>query len=163
MANSCFNRVSVWSENKTEVAEFVAAITGPHNPIDFNVITPIPDILNNVCEGLHHFEIDGRIEKFRRWYKSGVGADARPLSNPELEELDDLGATDIADWKVKNWGCNWNAYNCDLQHSGNIAVYTFETPWSPPETIIWELREIYPHLVIEAFFDEPLNQAAGYY
>ena len=47
MVNLGFNRISVWGKHTARVAEFVAAVAGPSN---FNVIAPVPGILNNVRE-----------------------------------------------------------------------------------------------------------------
>lgn len=37
------------------------------------------------------------------------------------------------DWRVKYWGCKWNAGDSDINIDGDKAVISFHTPWSPPD------------------------------
>ena len=41
--------------------------------------------------------------------------------------------------------------------------FTFDTAWSPPEPVIFALRNKFPDVGITAFFDEPGMAIAGYY
>ena len=63
MVNLGFNRISVWGKHTARVAEFVAAVAGPSN---FNVIAPVPGILNNVREVRYLFEFNGQAKKYFR-------------------------------------------------------------------------------------------------
>ena len=68
------------------------------------------------------------------------------------------------DWRVQNWGTKWNSYNEVItEEEDDYVIYTFDTAWSPPEPIIFALREKFPDVSISAFFDEPGMQMAGYY
>ena len=44
-----------------------------------------------------------------------------------------------------------------------ILALTFSTAWSPPEGIVEKLREKYPELNFQCFYDEPGCEIAGYY
>ena len=40
---------------------------------------------------------------------------------------------------------------------------SFNTAWSPPEGVITKLREKFPELTFQCFYDEPGCEIAGYY
>ena len=40
---------------------------------------------------------------------------------------------------------------------------SFNTAWSPPEGVVEKLREKFPDLSFQCFFDEPGCEIAGYY
>ena len=39
----------------------------------------------------------------------------------------------------------------------------FQTAWSPPEGVVEKLREKFPELTFQCFYDEPGCEIAGYY
>ena len=44
-----------------------------------------------------------------------------------------------------------------------ILEITFNTAWSPPEGVIAKLREKFPDVTFQCFYDEPGCEIAGYY
>ena len=44
-----------------------------------------------------------------------------------------------------------------------ILAITFNTAWSPPEGVIIKLREKFPDVTFQCFYDEPGCEIAGYY
>lgn len=70
------------------------------------------------------------------------------------------------EWSIENWGTKWdtNPEYIDVEELHDTCVrYTFDTAWSPPQAAIQALREAFPALGIEAFYNEPGMQMAGYY
>ena len=53
-------------------------------------------------------------------------------------------------------------HDIDYEDSEILAL-TFNTAWSPPEGIVEKLREKYPELSFQCFYDEPGMESAGYY
>ena len=81
----------------------------------------------------------------------------------EKEEGDDFRMPKWWDWRVQNWGTKWNSFDCEVTILEDDQVeYTFNTAWSPPEGVIYKLRELYPDVSITAFYDEPGMELAGY-
>ena len=39
----------------------------------------------------------------------------------------------------------------------------FNTAWSPPQGVVEKMREKYPKLTFQCFYDEPGCEIAGYY
>ena len=49
-------------------------------------------------------------------------------------------------WNLSNWGCKWDASQPQLSTDRETElVYTFNTPWSPPEAVMFSLSEQYPN------------------
>ena len=42
-------------------------------------------------------------------------------------------------------------------------AHTFNTAWSPPQGVITKLREKFPDVNFQCFYDEPGCEIAGYY
>ena len=67
-------------------------------------------------------------------------------------------------WCVNNWGTKWDAGDVDIEYNdAEILELEFDTAWSPPEGIMEKLREKYPELSFQCFYDEPGCESAGYY
>ena len=60
------------------------------------------------------------------------------------------------DWCDGNWGTKWNACNVDLHLTKpGLAIYHFDTAWSPPEPVVIALGESFPNLTFHLKFMEP--------
>ena len=67
-------------------------------------------------------------------------------------------------WCIDNWGTKWDVCDKSIEMSDYDSLeITFNTAWSPPEGIVERLREKYPELTFQCFYDEPGMEAAGYY
>ena len=68
------------------------------------------------------------------------------------------------DWRLQNWDTKWEAseieFECD---DSEILTITFDTAWSPPEGVMAKLREKFPDVSFQCFYDEPGCESAGYY
>lgn len=57
------------------------------------------------------------------------------------------GAFSSYDWAIRNWGTKWNSRHFDpVERSAGMMEFRFDTAWSPPEPIFWELSRLYPKL-----------------
>ena len=50
----------------------------------------------------------------------------------------------------------------DVQDYDTLEI-SFNTAWSPPEGVVEKLREKFPELSFQCFYDEPGCEIAGYY
>ena len=155
MPNWCDNRITIMTDTPEEMLTIREFLKEDDNVFSLNAIVPRPEILNRVMAPLRRDE-DGRI-----LLDQGV-----PATDEETTEIEAAGGTDWYTWSVTNWGTKWDtaAQDIDLDEiDENQVVYRFATAWSPPQTAIFALRDHFPDAHIEAFFDEPGVQSAGYY
>lgn len=50
-----------------------------------------------------------------------------------VDNFHNYGCLTWYDWRVKYWGCKWNAGENDITVDGKDAVIKFHTPWSAPD------------------------------
>lgn len=55
-------------------------------------------------------------------------------------------------WCIENWGTKWNASDFIKETLGS---YYFNTAWTPPTQIIYELAARFPNLHVEFRYYEP--------
>ena len=66
-------------------------------------------------------------------------------------------------WRIAHWDTKWDLYDLEWQDSDeDYMTVSFNTAWSPAESICHRLREDYPDLHISWFYDEPGMEFAGY-
>jgi hypothetical protein len=167
MPNWCANRVTVWGEAPGELKRFMEYVANDdYGPFDFQQIIPMPEALVGIVAGSYTDKDGNRVDGYRE-----VDGESVPVSPAEkLELLAKYGATNWYDWCCKNWGTKWNAchaedYEPEIDEwKGEIeqVTYRFDTAWGPPEPICKALREEFPVLTIQWFWDEPEMEAAGY-
>ena len=166
MPNWCSNRIEITGADTRALVEFLASET---SEFDFNKIVPQPKLLDNTVSGSRSFVIDGQSVTLRSWYEPKTGdpkADAkaaRPFTEDELFELNEIGYHNWYDWRLANWGTKWPASYIEAEWDDDYARFEFQTAWSPPEPVIEALRERFEDAHITAFYDEPGMCAAGYY
>lgn len=71
--------------------------------------------------------------------------------------LDKYECFSCYDWNCKFWGCKWDANNDftpDGGYSEGVTEIEFQTPWTPPEGIIYELADKFPDLELTWHADE---------
>ena len=67
-------------------------------------------------------------------------------------------------WCVDNWGTKWEPDMNEIGYEDSeILELTFNTAWSPPQGVVEKMREKYPKLTFQCFYDEPGCEIAGYY
>ncbi len=58
------------------------------------------------------------------------------------------------DWRIKNWGCKWDASNTKCVPAETKLDYTFTTPWSPPSAWLDTVSRKYPALTFYLRFED---------
>jgi hypothetical protein len=85
------------------------------------------------------------------------------VPQPELEEPEDQARAAFPawyEWRLRHWGCKWNAAEGRLEelelHDGERATvcWSFDTPWSPPEAWLATVWEQHPEVRLEMFCEE---------
>lgn len=161
MPNWCANRWTLHSYDEDKLKEVVELMTHERDgkqQVTFTKIRPMPEVLKNTVSGGR--KIDGQY--YTSWAKDDEGND-RPFTKEEREELAKIGHYDWYNWRNEHWGVKWDASESDIGYDGgDLAIIHFDTAWGPPEPIFYALCELYPEVNIEAFYDEPGMQIAGY-
>jgi len=140
MANHCANRIEIQGEAK-DVAVVKKFLQGKDTCFDFNNILPMPEELENTLVPV---------------------PDPETFKNRRLRKL--YGTDNWYGWKILHWGTKWNSFNGEIDDENDEYIfYRFDTAWSPPEPVIFALRNKFPDVGITAFFDEPGMEIAGYY
>ena len=156
MPNWCRNRVDVYSENKTDLQKVLDIFRNKESV--FGQIIPEP----NWMEIPHNGELPKKREM-----KSPNGE----VFTTVTEFADGTQDTRWYDWRLQNWDTKWDAGDVDIEEErwgadGNDELESFQanfnTAWSPPEGICIRLRELFPNVSIQWFYDEPGCQIAGY-
>ena len=149
MPNWCRNRVTVFGTEE-EISK-VEKIFSSKDTV-FGKIIPSPDWANIPNEDgelpkvVEHKQPNGEVSFVTTEFPSGK-QDSRWY-----------------DWNIANWDTKWditNSVQFEYEDSEQIEI-TFNTAWSPPESICHKLREMFPDLSISWFYDEPGMEVAGY-
>jgi len=151
MPNWCYNRITVYGDEKTEAKlKEIEAIFEKSDP--FNQIFPIPDFKNIPNE-------KGELPKLEQ-HKNDKGEIVWETFNFPDGTNDDRWYH----WCVDNWDTKWepDMHDIDYEDSEILAI-TFNTAWSPPEGVMAKLREKFPDVNFQCFYDEPGMGIAGYY
>ena len=154
MPNHCYNRVTLYpagSDTPKAIADIEKIKGFFEDENTFNHIIPEPDWANIP---LMSKDVKGLV--YDRGKVGELPIDGR---FPSTDRQDDRWY----DWRVQNWDTKWDAYDVEVVDDDpeNMEI-TFNTAWSPPESICHALREQYPDVSISWFYDEPGEEIAGY-
>jgi len=172
MPNWCANRVTV-DGDISEVIRFAALVKSEDGsePFCFESVIPIPEELYDVQSPVvivdTEAEVEAWIEEHSRASKEGFFVSGHPITkDTQMRLLMEYNSDNWYDWSCDNWGVKWDARDVEIAESWGDGFgeleYTFDTPWGPPEPVCKVLREKFPDLAIEWFWDEPGMQIAGY-
>ena len=148
MPNWCHNRVTAYGdEDKIKEIEKIFESKTP-----FNDIFPQPDWKNTPNE-------NGELPVLEQ-HKGKDGEVMFETYNFPDGKNDDRWYH----WCIENWGTKWDAdiLGLDVQDYDTLEI-SFNTAWSPPEGVIAKLREKFPELTFQCFYDEPGMEISGYY
>ena len=151
MPNWCYNRVTVYGDSDTtDKLEEIEEIFKSETP--FNEIYPMPDFKTIPNE-------KGELPKLEQ-HKNPDGSILWETYNFPDGKNDDRWYH----WCVDNWDTKWEPEMHEIDYEDDeILALTFNTAWSPPEGVMKKLREQYPELTFQCFYDEPGMEMAGYY
>lgn len=166
MQNPCHNRLTIFADDPDQITNFTAAVAGPDQSLDFEVIAPVPAILDKVIMGLQSADDDrDGLAIGASYFEEALdgSVEERPLTAAEWDEYRQVGYLDDQAWLSAHWGCKRTPTDCDMERGETSAVYFFTTDDTPPKRIVQTLRDQFPTLQIVAFFDEPVMRIGGYY
>ena len=152
MPNWCYNRITVYAndEDSADKLAELKEIFETNQP--FNALLPIPDFKNIPNS-------KGELPK-KEQMKNPDGSILWETYNFPDGKNDDRWYH----WCVDNWGTKWEP---DINEVGyedsEILELVFNTAWSPPQGVVEKMREKYPDLTFQCFYDEPGCAIAGYY
>jgi len=152
MPNWCYNRVRIDADSdQVEQLKEIHDIFENHSD-PFNQILPIPDFKNIPNE-------KGELPKLEQM-KNPDGSILWETYNFPDGKNDDRWYH----WCVDNWDTKWEPDMAGIEYEDSeILAITFNTAWSPPEGVITKLREKFPDVTFQCFYDEPGCEIAGYY
>ena len=151
MPNWCYNRITVYGseESETKLKEIEETFRKAE---PFNEIFPIPDFKTIPSE-------NGELPIVEQKLNPDGSVFYETYNFPDGKNDDRW-----YHWCIDNWGTKWDAGEVDIEMSDYDSLeITFNTAWSPPEGVVEKLREKYPELSFQCFYDEPGMEAAGYY
>ena len=151
MPNWCRNRITVYGNEQTDKIKEVVKIFESETP--FNYIFPQPDWKNTPNE-------NGELPVLEQHKHPETGKIVWETYNFPDGKNDDRWYH----WCIDNWGTKWEAdvTGFEVQDYDTLEV-EFQTAWSPPEGVVRKLREKFPELTFQCFYDEPGAEIAGYY
>ena len=157
MPNWCHNRVEIYSDNPEDLKQ-VKSIFESERPL--HQIIPEPDWPTIPLAEEHSTKYGNKVGE--------IGELPVPPDPDDKWNTTYFKSTGRADerwyeWRIENWGIKWDIdeVNTDDDYD-NQLIYSFETPWGPPEYICSALREKFEDASITWFFDEPGMELAGY-
>ena len=173
MPNWCSNRVTISGDEK-DVQVFKEAVH-LHREVDdvngkfprlfsFEAIIPMPDELHGIGSPVT-IMTEAEIETYKEEHlESEWCLGNLPITQERSQELyDKYGADNWYDWCIENWTSKWDACDISLDDDeSDHLTYKFETPWGPPESVYYTLKEQHPNVHITWFYDEPGMEFAGY-
>lgn len=66
-------------------------------------------------------------------------------------------------WSIEHWGCKWDDSATSMSMKSDIAaIFTFETPWSPPVGAFNTISEMFPTLIFYLYYIEEGMGFEGY-
>ena len=152
MPNWCYNRIRIDADSdQVEQLKEIHDIFENHSD-PFNQILPIPDFKNIPNE-------KGELPKLEQRLNPDGSVFYETYNFPD-------GTNDDRwyHWCIENWGNKWEAdvTGFEVLDYDTLEV-EFQTAWSPPEGVVEKLREKFPELTFQCFYDEPGCEIAGYY
>ena len=152
MPNWCRNRVTAYARNGNEqdITKIIEIFESKDSV--FGKIIPSPDWSNipnekgELPKVVEHKQPNGEVSFVTTEFPSGK-QDSRWY-----------------DWNIANWDTKWDiagSVQFEYEDSEQIEI-TFNTAWSPPESICHALRKMFPDLSVSWFYDEPGMEVAGY-
>ena len=61
-------------------------------------------------------------------------------------------------WRLDHWGCKWDASHTAVTETEGKLVFTFDSPWTPPDMFYARLARMYPDVAIKVYGYEEQGQ-----
>ena len=188
MANNIANKLVVNATTQAEIENFFSKIIGIKGGeilhIDFEKILPMPEYLpDTLCDGEHQNALyfylmttgnEDMVDKLLSYpqrfsmdvYKDKTEkelSDYKVLGEKIFNIALQCGSIDWYDWRIRNWGTKWNAYETDIDSccDGSVELY-FYTANHGAIPVIKKLVEMFPNLeFIYKYADEDFPYNCG--
>lgn len=156
--------------------------------VDFNKLIPMPPSLDveSGSTSNHGLKV---YQAFIEWYNDKTSGENKDLLNIPSEYLNEYyntilseedkeywnigktvfeniqkyGAPTWYEWRIRNWGTKWNAYDFGGIEPDTIPdSLSFNTAWSAPHKVIEKIAELYPEaLITHEWADEDIGCNCG--
>lgn len=138
MPNWCENDLSI-SGPRESLEKIAALVKTEDEEFDFNTIIPEPAELQDICSGFA--TIDGK--QFSNW-RVIDGEKVGVTDEEKAELIEKYGSSNLYDWHCENWDTKWGACEASFNDNGDSLFISFDTAWSPPNSIIDKLIRMFP-------------------
>ena len=135
MPNWCVNELTITSNNKEQLKQFIEKVRDPENDTELSLtkLFPCPEEL---------------LSADSTFYKSLNDESAKLL-------IMKYGQTNWYEWCIANWGTKWDVENVELKNCDDHYVcYCFDSAWSPPTKWIVHVALMFPDLYFFLKYDE---------
>ena len=98
--------------------------------------------------------VSGTKDDITKFYNDNKKDDHELSFDKAIPEPDNI---DWYNWRIKNWGCKWDASEVDftmIDKEPCKGIYTFTTPWSPPMKWLETVSTKYPDLIFYIRFED---------
>ena len=168
--------------NPASIAALIEQVKSKDSDFDFEKITPMPKTLHiesgsdtdkgiNIYTKYLKFLSDSKKEPTKEledWFAEEHETSKRAfeLGKIAYENVKKYGCKTWYEWSCRYWGTKWNACEARVEYtdgSDHVLIY-FQTAWSTPEPVIYDLSTQYPDLTIECeYADEDMGSNCGMY
>lgn len=157
MPNWITNKIQVAKEDLEKFKELAVTAEGA---ITFDKLLPMPKALD-----LDYYDVGDSDEELSTpvTYTNHAGEVVtlktyKDMRRVYAENEKAYGAPSWYEWRIKNWGCKWDASECRRL---SACTWRFETPWDAPQRWYAELAKHVPFKAIGA--DEGDIEPAFYF
>lgn len=109
----------------------------------------------NWCQ--NHLSVENPSEEFINLFKDGLSFE-KIIPHPSDLNPDSMNGYS---WRVENWGVKWDLNPEDAPNFNNQTEIEFDTAWSPPAPIIYELAMMFPTMKFTLRYFEEGNMFGG--
>lgn len=178
MPNHVLNNLKIKNQSAESKSLIIKDILNDKGLVDFSIIIPMPKeiegfepfyntvqlvqkihedypLLKDYCVELRNSKLDKLIKEYSE----------SDVNNKEVyrafDILRDNGDFYWHSWRLKNWGCKWNAYDQDatLNETGR---FTFQTAWAIPDAWLVALSKRWQDAMFELrYADENMGYNCG--
>ena len=107
-----------------------------------------------------HTKREGRVAKVRATKTQKLG---RLYGKPIISQMVQMMTDGIIGALTTGTPSGSQIWHRNRGEDSDILEITFNTAWSPPEGVVTKLREKFPDVTFQCFYDEPGCEIAGYY
>ena len=148
MPNWCSNNLVIRGD-KTQIADLIGRVTktDDNGNVYYDILgslLPTPIELVETMSGGYGRNEDGTKKPEQ------IELEAKYQSN-----IEKFGHQNWYDWNISNWGTKWGDSDTHIvSQYDDMVEFAFESAWSPPETGIAKISELFPELSFVVSYTE---------